>query len=315
MPCLIEGIIRSEKNLSNFIGEISALSAAFFWALASMIYRLLGKKIAPLQLNILKGLIAIALLLLTIIWQGWQGGTVSVTGILLLVLSGMLGIGLGDTAYFVALNQLGARKTLLLETLAPPMSAFLAFVFIGESLSYWAWCGILLTILGIAWVISERTIDLGSNRANLLWGIAWGSGAAIAQSSGAVLSRTVLISSNLSPLESSLIRLTGGLIISFLLLLLPLSGSKIKLKSNLGSLSLRFWSILAIATFFGTYLGIWLQQTSLKFAPAGIAQTLLATSPLFVIPMVVMRGETVSWRSLGGVLVAIIGISLLFVTN
>ena len=298
--------------MSNFIGEISALSAAFFWALASMIYRLLGKTIAPLQLNILKGLIAIALLLLTLTWQGWQWGEVSNSGIIVLAFSGILGIGLGDTAYFVALNQLGARKTLLLETLAPPISAFLAFILIGERLSYFAWCGILLTILGVAWVISERTVDVGINRASFLVGVAWGLGAAIAQASGVVLSRTVLISSSLSPLESSLIRLTGGLVITCLLLLLPLPLPKIKSAEKIESLSLRIWGILAIATFFSTYLGIWLQQTSLKYAPAGIAQTLLATSPLFVIPMVVIGGEKVSWRSLGGVLVAIVGISLLF---
>ena len=298
--------------MSNFIGEISALSAAFFWALASMLYRLLGKKIAPLPLNILKGLIAIAFLLLTLTWQGWQWGTVSYSGLIVLAVSGMLGIGLGDTAYFMALNQLGARKTLLLETLAPPISALLAFVLIGESLSYLAWCGILLTILGVAWVISERTVDIGRNRPTLLLGVAWGLGAAIAQASGAVLSRTVLISSSLSPLESSLIRLIGGLAISFLLCLFPLPEPIIKSATKLENLSLRLWGNLAIAIFFGTYLGIWLQQTSLKYAPAGIAQTLLATSPLFVIPMVVMGGEKVSWRSLGGVLLSIMGISLLF---
>ena len=301
--------------MNNFVGEISALSAAFFWALASIIYRLLGKTIAPLQLNMLKGLIAIALLMLTLTWQGWQGTSVSFNGIALLALSGVLGIGLGDTAYFVVLNQLGARKTLLLETLAPPMSAFLAFIVIGESLSYWAWCSILLTILGVAWVISERTVDIGRNRAAIWLGVAWALGWTLAQASGAVLSRAVLISSNLSSLESSLIRLIGGLTITFLLWLLPLPLPKIKSTANLGSLSLRLWGILAIATFFGTYLGIWLQQTSLKFAPAGIAQTLLATSPLFVLPMVMIRGETVSWRSLGGVLVSMIGISLLFFRN
>ena len=298
--------------MNDFIGEISALSAAFFWALSSMIYRLLGKTIPPLQLNILKGLIAIALLLGTLTWQGWQWGEVSFNGLIVLAFSGVLGIGLGDTAYFVALNQLGARRTLLLETLAPPISAFLAFILIGETLSYLAWSGILLTILGVAWVISERTLDTAKNRSSLLLGVAWGLGAAIAQASGAVLSRTVLISSNLSSLESSLVRLTAGFAIALLLWMLPLPFSKIKSTTRLEFFSLRLWGILAIATFFGTYLGIWLQQTSLKFAPAGIAQTLLATSPLFVIPMVVLRGERVSWRSLGGVLVAIMGISLLF---
>lgn len=277
-----------------------------------MIYRLLGRTIAPLQLNILKGFIAIALLSLTLSWQGWQSAEISGLNLVVLALSGILGIGLGDTAYFVALNQLGARRTLLLETLAPPISALLAFILIGERLSYFAWCGILLTILGVAWVISERTVDDSKNKTALWSGVCWGLGAAIAQASGAVLSRIVLLDSNLSSLESSLIRLTAGLGITLLLWVVPLPWSQLKSRAKLASFSLRLWGTLAIATFFGTYLGIWLQQTSLKFAPAGIAQTLLATSPLFVIPMVVITGEKVSWRSLGGVVLSIMGISLLF---
>ena len=146
-------------------------------------------------------------------------------------------------------------------------------------------------------------------------GIVWGLGAAIAQASGAVLSHAILITSALSPLESSLIRLTGGLAITVFLGLFPLPLGKIKLTTNLVGLSWRLWGVLAIATFFGTYLGIWLQQTSLKFAPAGIAQTLLATSPLFVIPMVMLLGEKVSWRALVGVFISIMGISLLFFSH
>lgn len=77
------------------------------------------------------------------------------------------------------------------------------------------------------------------------------------------------------------------------------------------------WSIkvivgIFIATFGGTYLAIWLQQTSLKYASAGIAQTLLATSPIFIIPIAVQMGEKISVRSVFGVLVAVVGISFLF---
>jgi len=228
--------------LNNFIGEISALSAAFFWALSSVIYRLLGKTIAPLQLNILKGLIAIAMLLLTLTWQGWQWGEVSFGGLMILALSGVLGIGLGDTAYFVALNQLGARKTLLLETLAPPISALLAFILIGEKLSYFAWCGIFLTILGVAWVISERTLGAENKNSSLLLGVFWGLGAAIAQASGAVLSRIVLLNSNLSSLESSFVRLTAGLVITLILWILPLPWPKLKLATKLNHIHLETWS-------------------------------------------------------------------------
>ncbi len=64
--------------------------------------------------------------------------------------------------------------------------------------------------------------------------------------------------------------------------------------------------------FGSTYLGIWLQQTALKFVSAGIAQTLSAVSPLFILPIAAAMGDKISIRTILGVLVALVGIGVLF---
>ncbi|MCU0537106.1 MAG: DMT family transporter [Hydrococcus sp. Prado102] len=294
--------------IDNFKGEFAALGAAFLWAASSSIYALLGQRIPPLQLNLIKGLIAIALILLTLIVGSQKLPEFNWLPVGLLLLSGVIGIGLGDTAYFSAINQLGARRTLLLETLAPPMAAILAFIFLDESLNAVAWCGILLTILGVAWVITERIVALVVNSNNPMQGIVWGILAAIAQASGAVISRFALIESDISPLWSTLLRLIGGSAIVLLLLMF----SRPRQKGEGVQWTGRLIGIIILTAFGSTYLGIWLQQTSLKFAPAGIAQTLTATSPLFVLPIAFWLGETISFRAVLGVLVAIVGIGILF---
>lgn len=206
-------------QFNNFIGEIAALSAALLWAISSVIYSRLGLKISPLQLNFYKGLVAIALITITILIQGGVPTNLTAATFGWLFLSGVIGIGLGDTAYFAALNTLGPRRTLLMETASPPMGALLALIFIGEALATSAWCGILITILGIAWVISERNpLDrLGLSRKGITWGIL----AAIAQATGAVISRFALTQSDISPLASTFIRLVGGTVIVLALILLP----------------------------------------------------------------------------------------------
>jgi len=100
--------------LTNYIGEIAALSAALLWTLSSLVYSRLGLKIPPLQLNLYKGIIAIALIVITLLIQGSAFSNLSTSTVALLTISGAIGIGLGDTAYFLALNSLGARRTLLL---------------------------------------------------------------------------------------------------------------------------------------------------------------------------------------------------------
>ena len=293
---------------NDYLGELAALIAALLWAVSSVVYSRVGLKIPPLQLNFYKGIIAIALIVVTLILQGMTFRDISWFNLVLLAFSGVIGIGLGDTAYFSALNSLGARRTLLLETASPPIGGLLAFLFIGETLSYLAWCGILLTGIGIAWVISER--NPSNNLTVSPMGIMWGILAAIAQALGAVISRFALINSDIDPLSSTLIRLIGGLIIVALLLCFnrdrqPIKVTQKQLISSFG--------IIAAAATMGTYLGIWLQQVSLKFAPTGIAQTFLATSPLFILPIVALQGEKISWRAILGAINSLSGIALMFV--
>ena len=294
--------------LTDFKGEKAALCAAFLWAVSSVVYSRLGQRIPPLELNLLKGTIAIALLVLTLFLRGDFWIAIAPVSLCLLLLSGALGIGLGDTAFFEALNCLGARRALLMETLAPPMTAILALIFLHERLSVGAWCGILLTILGVAWVVTERVPGV-RRPTNLLRGITCGLLAAMALATGAVLSRAVLATTSISPLWAALLRISAGVLVLLPWVWLRQRQSRSQLKTlRLGQV---IWAIL-FAAFAGTYLGIWLQQTSLKFTAAGIAQTLSNTSPLFVLPISMWMGEQVSLRAILGVVIAIAGIAVLF---
>ncbi|WP_257999961.1 DMT family transporter [Fischerella thermalis] len=326
----------------SFQGEIAALSAACLWAIASVVYSRLGERIPPLQLNLMKGIVAIALLLLTIVLSSELFPSIAPIPLSLILLSGVVGIGFGDTVFFASINSLGARRALLMGTLAPPMTAIGAMIFLQEQLNLSAWCGILLTILGVAWVVTERTPEgrgtgeQGSSFSSLysrattnLWrGIGFGVLAAIANAVGALFSRAAFAQSVMNPLWAALLRLSAGVLI-----LLIFTFSKSILKSLLYRQSLRrqvlespsenLFSIaearrsrvltaIIFAAFCGTYLGIWLQQIALKFTVAGVASTLLQTSPVFVIPIGIWLGEKVTWRAIAGVIIAIAGVGLLF---
>ena len=293
-------------SINNFGGELAALGAAFLWAMSAVVYARLGQKIPPLALNLSKGVIAIALIALTLIVQRNYLTEIDAVALGLLLLSGVLGIGLGDTFYFEALNSLGARRTLLLEALAPPLAALIALTFLQEALSFRAWAGIVLTVSGVAWVISER--NSASKAVKPLRGISFALLAALGQAIGAVLSRSALVDTTLSPLWSTLLRLVGGVLV--LLLWIPLQRQPRLWFKPLQSKKLL--SIITLTALFSTYLGILLQQTALKYTATGIAQALISTSPLFVLPISAWMGEVVSFRALLGVLVALGGIGLLF---
>jgi drug/metabolite transporter (DMT)-like permease len=293
--------------ITNFSGEFAALSAALIWAVVSLAYASFGKQMPPLILNFTKSGIAIVLILLTLVLRQDFPEPAGLP-FALLFLSGAIGIGIGDTAFFAAINSIGARRSLLLEALAPPLTALLAALFLQEQLDARAWLGIALTIAGVAWVVVERTPDSGFINPHPLRGAVFGLLAAVAQASGSVLSRAALVDTTVSPLHSALIRLLGGTAILVLLLIRQRqSWQCFKLLR-----SRQFLGAITATSFAGTYLAIWLQQTALKYTKAGIAQSLSATSPLFILPLALAMGEQISLRAVSGVILALSGVWLLF---
>ncbi|WP_421657024.1 DMT family transporter [Leptothermofonsia sp. ETS-13] len=294
--------------LADFRGELAALMAALIWAVASVIYTGVGRHLSPLFLNLAKGVVAIALILVILLLQGKLFPTVNDRAIALLSLSGVIGIGIGDTAYFESLNCIGARRSLAIESLAPPLAALLALIFLQEYLDIAAWFGIALTIAGVIWVVLERVPDATCSQLRPLRGIGSSLLAALCQASGAVLSRAALAGTDIDPLWSTLARLLGGT--SVLLIWIAIQRRSLKELKPLRSRKLL--TTLIGTAFASTFLAIWLQQISLKHAAAGVSQALSATSPLFVIPIAIAIGEKVSMRAIVGVIVALSGIWLLF---
>jgi drug/metabolite transporter (DMT)-like permease len=296
------------QDITDFWGELAALSAALIWAISAVVYAGMGRQVSPLLLNLAKGLIAIALLFLTLAWRGILFPIVSGQVLLLLILSGVVGIGLGDTAYFQALQDIGARRALVMESLAPPLSALLALLFLQEQLSSLAWLGIVLTVTGVLWVVLEQTVEQQRQYPDWVRGIGCGLVAALGQSGGVVLSRSVLANSDLDPLWSTFVRLVAGCL-ALVVWLIVQQGSPVKLQVLNTP---RILLILVTTAFFSTYVGIWLQQVSLKYTAAGISQSLSATSPLFVLPIAALMGDRVSLRAVFGVIIALAGVWLLF---
>ncbi|WP_448380694.1 DMT family transporter [Gloeomargarita sp.] len=288
-------------------GEWAALAAAFLWASMSRIYVRWGKVFPPLLLNWLKGVLALGMFALTLAWRGEGWPPVGGWPVLGLALSGILGIGVGDTAFFAALNSLGVQRTLLMDTLSPMLVTVLAWVVLGEGIQPVQLVGMVLTVTGVALVVTERPVRVREQFR--LWpGLGWGVMFSLAQAAGVVLSRAALVDSPITPLWSTTIRLLAGVMVLGLGVTRPVCRPGWQALAQQPS----WWWGLAGTAFLSTYLGIWLQQTALKWAPAGIAQTLSSTSPLFALVLAHWAGEWVSRRAWFGVVVALVGCWCLF---
>lgn len=289
-----------------FIGEIAALATAFCWALSIVYFKRLGGAFTPLMLNLWKGLISIVGLVIFMIFAApeWPASEY----IYWLLLSGIIGIGIGDTAFFAGLNRLGERNTLLIaETLAPIFTALLAIAWLSEWLTAFQWLAIAVILFGVDMVLRCNSPKDEQPRP-MLSGLSFAAIAALCQATGAVIGRDVLISSDIDPVSASLIRLLGGLFIIILVLSITRK-PWLPAKSTNSSV----WKLLILATFIGTFMALILQMFAFSKTKAAIVQSLFASSIIFSLAIAKLQGQNVSPKAVAGSLIAIIGVSLIFV--
>ncbi|MDH5258970.1 MAG: DMT family transporter, partial [Gammaproteobacteria bacterium] len=142
------------SNWNHILGGLSALTSALMWAIAAILFAKLGKQLSARSLNLGKGIIALVCLLFILF--PFRTSDFLQEGFWYLALSGLLGICIGDTLYFLTLQRLGARLTLLVGTLIPVVTALSAIVLFKEAISFLSAVGLLLTIGGVTYVLWSK---------------------------------------------------------------------------------------------------------------------------------------------------------------
>lgn len=132
------------------LGSVFAISSAFFWAIAVILYKKSGDLFSPLSLNLYKSGVALILIPLTmLILKIPFIPDLPVNDWLLLSLSGVLGIALADLFFFSALNKLGAGLMAVIECLYLPSVLFFSYLILGEHLGTGGIIGSLLVLAAV----------------------------------------------------------------------------------------------------------------------------------------------------------------------
>lgn len=287
------------------IGVAAALAAALCWTLASGLWRRLPTSLAPAELNLLKNLIALAfqLPLLVGTMPALPLGPVG-----LLLLSGVLGIALGDSFYFAALRRLGTRRTLTFDAGGPAVTAAAGCLLLAEWPEPRQWLGIGVISLAVVVVARQRPMAAaaGVPAARQRLGVLLALAALLCGGAGALLARAALRSSGLDPWHAATLRLLAATLV-----LLPLLGGLLThLRRPRPRPAGRRWLLVLAATLLGTSAGIGLQQLALAQLPGGLAVALLATAPVLAVPLAPLEGDRPGALGVLAALLAVLGVVL-----
>jgi drug/metabolite transporter (DMT)-like permease len=296
-------------------GELAALATAGCWTLTALSFESAGKRVGSLAVNLIR--LAMGFFFLgafTWIARGRPLPTdASPHAWLWLALSGLIGFALGDLCLFRACVLVGARISMLIMSLVPPMTALIGWGFLGERLGSRDWIGMALTVSGVVWVALERRGSAGGTAAaparerHTAQGLLLAFGAAVGQAVGLILSKFGM--GAYDPFASSQIRvLTGAaafVVLFFALRRWSWVGAALRDRAAMARIS--------VGAVFGPFLGVSFSLMAVQHAPAGVAATIISIVPVLIIaPAVLFLHEKVSARAVGGAVLAVAGVALLF---
>lgn len=280
-------------------GELAALSAALMWTLASGLWRTLGSHATAVQLNGLKNGLATLLFLPVLLEIPWRDQPM---GVAALLLSGGVGIALGDSLYLAALRRIGTRRTLTLEATGPVLASLGSLLIQGDPITATDFAGaslVAVAVLLIARFGSPDQAAMERNRTGFLLAF----GAVVSGLFGAFLARSVLLQGTFTPLDSAAIRLLGGTIA-----LSPIWCRHLPIR---GIQARGLQTRIVVATLLGTNLGILLQQHVFQTLAVGPGVTLMSTAPLMAVAIARWRGQALQPMDWTAAVLGVSGVALI----
>ena len=288
-----------------------ALSAALIWSTATLVSTSPNTKLGAIGFNRIRMTFVFLLLGITaLITGGWE--TINSANLFLLILSGFIGIFLGDTFLFYTLDRVGPRRNSILFSMAAPIALFLNFFFLHHSIGMVSLIGCFAVVTGVIIAIiygkQASQLHIWERVKKPLWiGVVTGLLAATAQATGIIIAKPVM-ESGVDPIAASALRVGVAAILLIIMGRFPIKFFQSRSEADSKTIIMTCFS-----GFLGMAVGMTLLLLALKDGDAGIVTTLSSTIPIMVLPLIWLKTKQ---RPAGpawlGAFVAVIGICLIF---
>jgi len=297
--------------IQSHIGEFAALLVAVFWTFSALAFESASKAVGSIAVNFLRLLLALVLLCIFSYFYRKMPFPSDATSYqwFWLSLSGFVGFVFGDLCLFKSFVLIGSRYAMLIMTLAPVLAALAGWALLHEHLPWYSILGIFFTIFGIALAIVSHNPEKEKLKLNMpLKGFLFALGGAVGQAFGLILSKKGM--AGYDAFAATQIRIITGIIgFGAIILFTGRANQTFKaLKSRKGMTGITIGSI------FGPFLGVSFSLYSLKHTETGIAATIMATTPILIIPAAVfLFKQKVTLKEIIGAIISVIGVALFFV--
>lgn len=294
------------------IGAVMGIAGAALFGISNVVYKSQGAEIHPIAINAFKMWITIpVILIIVLILLVPTGFTVPLTSIPFLMLSIILGAGIGDLIYLTSQARIGVSRAFPIAMAFPLITYFFSVVFLHEPILFTRLVGAILAILGLSLITREQAKQHrggpteNNSSPQMSWdrlGVALALLAALAWASAMVILQFGLVGTD--PIDANLIRiLVGSAFLLPIFLIARQHGMPMPTK--------RATKFTIITGFFGMGIGSILYVNAVFFTGAAVTSVIASTAPLFALPFtIVYLKEKVTLPILVGTILTICGVWL-----
>lgn len=292
-----------------FLGEIISLGTALCWTFTVIGFESAGRRVGSLSVNIIRLLFGFVLL---------TGVVFLLTGRLIpdasnfqwnmLLISGLIGLVIGDLFLFQAFIDIGGRISLLIYSSVPIITAVLGYFIFDETFDLLTIIGIAITLTAISVVILSKRDEDKVIEPHILKGIIFAFIGAIAQALGLVFSKLGMADS-IGAFEATQMRMIAAIIGFVLYITIIHKWGEVKEAFN-DKVALRF---ILLGSIFGPFLGVTSSLAAMQYTTIGVSTTIAQLNVIMIIPFSIwLFKEKVTKIEIIASVVAFIGVAILF---
>tara|TARA_B100001248_G_scaffold225584_1_gene183208 strand:- start:2245 stop:3111 length:867 start_codon:yes stop_codon:yes gene_type:complete len=261
------------------MGDLYALLTAVCWSLAVIFFKLSSNKLNPLQINIVKNSFGVLGFIITICILNIPYPSFSNKSLIILFISGIIGVGVADLLFLDSLKKIGSSFSAIVATIYAPSVLIIAYIFFDENITLNVYIGSILILGGIV-ISTYNSLKIIST--NLVIGVFYGALAQILTALSVLSVKPIMIDNPI--LYVALIRFGIGSFIGLVLLIFKSGFSGVFVTFKIGISN----TFMLLGAFFGTYLSVILWLAGYKYTLSGKAAIYNQLSTVFISIMAVL---------------------------
>ena len=295
-----------------YIAECSALTAALCWSFGGLLSTTPTRAFGALRFNCIRlGIVSCVLIFIVLVTGSWR--TLGYHSILVLTLSAMIGIFLGDTLLYATLKRIGPRRTGILFTTNAPITVIVGYFSLNESLPVATTVGCFFIMIGVILAVfcgtkSSQKHSFEIVQGSLPLGVTFGFLSALCQAVSVLISRPIM-ASGVDAVAASALRVgTAALALNLIFLLRPQRKDR-----EPAPITRKLMWQTCMSGIVGMALGMTFLLFALAHGPAGLVSTLSATSPILILPILwIATRERPAPGAWVGAFLAVFGVTCIF---